>query len=116
MLLNRCLLSMFLLLFAGAVIAGNLPPPNPFLADSHNAMAHNDPAQQDAIPLPGPSGTSRQLSPEEIQYLHTGPAHWRRPSRFSAFSTCSTVSAAGWSTRVRSDRGRWVSALKTSEV
>ena len=76
MLLGRCLLSTFLVLSAGAVIAGNLPAPNPFLADSHNAMAHNDPAQQDAVALAGPSGPSRQLSPEEIQYLHTGPAHF----------------------------------------
>ena len=74
--LNRCLLSMFLLLSTGAVAAGNLPSPNPFLADSHNAMAHNDPAQQDAVPLAGPSGPSRRLSPDEIQYLHTGPAHF----------------------------------------
>ena len=76
MLLSRCLFSTFLVLSTGAVIAGNLAAPNPFLADSHNAMAHNDPAQQDAVALPGPSGPSRQLSPEEIQYLHTGPAHF----------------------------------------
>ena len=36
-------------------------------------MAHNDPAQQDAQMLVGPSGPSRRLSDEEIQYLHTGP-------------------------------------------
>ena len=76
MLLSRCLLSMFLLLSAEVAVAGNLPLPNPFLADSHNAMAHNDPAQQDAVSLAGPSGPSRRLSPEEIQYLHTGPAHF----------------------------------------
>ena len=54
----------------------NLPSRNVFLADSHNAMAHNDPAQQDAQMLVGPSGPSRRLSDEEIQYLHTGPAHF----------------------------------------
>ena len=54
----------------------NLPTRNVFLADSHNAMAHNDPAQQDAQMLAGPSGPSRRLSNEEIQYLHTGPAHF----------------------------------------
>jgi len=54
----------------------NLPSRNVFLADSHNAMAHNDPAQQDAQMLAGPSGPSRRLSDEEIQYLHTGPAHF----------------------------------------
>ncbi|REJ72481.1 MAG: hypothetical protein DWQ28_00455, partial [Proteobacteria bacterium] len=31
----------------------NLPSRNVFLADSHNAMAHNDPAQQDAQMLAG---------------------------------------------------------------
>ena len=71
MLLSRRLLSMFLLLSAEVAVAGNLPSPNPLLADSHNAMAHNDPAQQDAVSLAGPSGPSRRLSPEEIQYLHT---------------------------------------------
>ena len=56
--------------------AANLPSRNLFLADSHNAMAHNDPAQQDAQMLAGPSGSSRQLGDHEIQYLHTGPAHF----------------------------------------
>ena len=46
-------------------------------------MAHNDPAQQDAQMLVGPSGPSRRLSDEEIQYLHTGPAHLDRLSRAS---------------------------------
>jgi hypothetical protein len=53
--LNGCLLPTLLLSSTGAVSAGNLPSPNPFLADSHNAMAHNDPAQQDAVPLAGPN-------------------------------------------------------------
>ena len=53
--LNGCLLPTLLLLSTGAVATGNLPSPNPFLADSHNAMTHNDPAQQDAVPLAGPS-------------------------------------------------------------
>ena len=56
--------------------SANLPTRNLFLADSHNAMAHNDPAQQDAQMLAGPLGKTRELSKDEIQYLHTGPAHF----------------------------------------
>jgi hypothetical protein len=54
----------------------NLPPRNTYLADSSNAMAHNDPAQQDAVAQPGPAGPSRALRPDEIQYNHVGPAHF----------------------------------------
>ena len=67
------------ILFLGlveAASAANLPAANPYLADSHNAMAHNDPAQQDAVLLSGPEGPSRALANDEIQYLHTGPAHF----------------------------------------
>ena len=67
------------ILFLGLVEAAgaaNLPAANPYLADSHNAMAHNDPAQQDAVLLSGPEGPSRALADDEIQYLHTGPAHF----------------------------------------
>ena len=73
-------LSVFrVILFLGLVEAAgaaNLPAANPYLADSHNAMAHNDPAQQDAVLLSGPEGPSRALADDEIQYLHTGPAHF----------------------------------------
>ena len=53
--------------------AFNMPPANPYLASSNNAMAHADPAQQDAVPQAGPSGPTRTLRPDEIQYTHTGP-------------------------------------------
>jgi len=52
----------------------NMPERNPYLADSNNAMAHGDPAQQDAMPQAGPSGPTRTLKPDEIQYTFTGPA------------------------------------------
>ena len=63
-------------LAAGSVqtFAFNLPPANPYLADSNYTMAHADPAQQDALPQHGPIDVSRRLDPEEIQYTHTGPA------------------------------------------
>lgn len=58
--------------FAAAI---NMPPKNPYLADSSNAMAHGDPAQQDSVRQRGPSGPTRTLTAEEIQYQHVGPAH-----------------------------------------
>jgi hypothetical protein len=53
--------------------AAEMPPKNPYLADSSYAMGHGDSAQQDAMPQAGPSGPSRVLGNEEIQYVHTGP-------------------------------------------
>lgn len=64
------------LLFGTTALSANLPSQNRFLADSRNAMAHNDPAQQDAVPQSGPEGPSRVLNDSEKQYLHTGPAHF----------------------------------------
>ncbi len=57
-----------------ALWAFNMPEPNPYLADSNNAMAHGDSAQQDAMPQAGPGGPSRTLKADEIQYTFTGPA------------------------------------------
>ena len=59
---------------SSSALAFNMPPPNPYLADSNYAMAHADPAQQDALPQAGPAGPGKVLSPGEIQYTHTGPA------------------------------------------
>ncbi|MBT4519391.1 MAG: hypothetical protein HOC23_05230 [Halieaceae bacterium] len=56
--------------------AANMAPKNPYLADSTNAMAHNDPSQQDAVPHRGPGGPSRILYSDEIEYNHVGPAHF----------------------------------------
>lgn len=75
-LVARPALFLITFMFLGDASASNLPARNPFLADSHNAMAHNDPAQQDSQMLAGPLGTSRRLTDTEIQYLHTGPAHF----------------------------------------
>jgi len=63
------------LLLAGQLAhAFNMPAPNPYLAVSNYAMAHADPAQQDALPQAGPTGPGRTLAPDEIQYAHRGPA------------------------------------------
>jgi hypothetical protein len=49
---------------------------NPYLADSIYPIAHADSAQQDAVPIAGPRGTTRALGPDEIRYVHLGPAHF----------------------------------------
>ena len=53
-----------------------MPPRNPYLADSSYSMAHGNPAQQDAVPQAGPTGPSRTLPPEQIDYRHVGPGHF----------------------------------------
>ncbi len=68
-------------LLAGSLLAlpaaaATLPPKNPWLADSIYALGHGDAAQQDAVPVAGPAGPSRQLRADEIDYAHVGPAHF----------------------------------------
>jgi hypothetical protein len=72
----RAIVGCLLLGLAVLVQAANLPPVNPYLAEASYAMAHGNPAQQDAVPQPGPDGPTRRLGPEEIQYQHVGPAHF----------------------------------------
>lgn len=67
------LLAAATLLASQAPLAFNMPPRNPFLADSNYAMAHADAAQQDALPQAGPGGPDKTLSGDDIQYVHTGP-------------------------------------------
>jgi len=61
------------LLFCQSVTAFEMPPRNPFLADSNYAMGHVDSAQQDAVPQAGPMGPTRALDASELQYTFTGP-------------------------------------------
>ncbi len=56
--------------------ASALPPRNPFLADSSNAIGHGTSAQQDSFATAGPSGRSHRLSSDEIDYVHLGPLHF----------------------------------------
>ena len=65
-----------MLAFSPLAQAVKMPPVNPYLADSSNSMAHGNPAQQDAVTQAGPSGPSRALQPEQVQYQHVGPAHF----------------------------------------
>ncbi|MDH3992669.1 MAG: hypothetical protein OEV47_07140, partial [Gammaproteobacteria bacterium] len=67
------LLATVALLGSQLLAAFEMPPKNPYLADSNYAMGHADSAQQDALPQAGPMGPTRQLAEDEIQYTFTGP-------------------------------------------
>ena len=56
--------------------AAERPPRNPFLADSVYPLGHGDSAQQDALPVSGPSDPGPSFEANEIQYAHVGPAHF----------------------------------------
>jgi hypothetical protein len=60
---------------AGAAGA-NLPPRNPWLADSSYPIGHGTSAQQDSVPQAGPAGPGRALQPSEIAWAPVGPAHF----------------------------------------
>ncbi|TFG98363.1 MAG: hypothetical protein E4H11_00585 [Myxococcales bacterium] len=59
-----------------AAAASELPPRNPWLADSSYPIGHGTAAQQDAVSQAGPSGPGRPLAPQEIQWAPVGPAHF----------------------------------------
>jgi hypothetical protein len=56
--------------------ASELPPRNPWLADSSYPIGHGTPAQQDSVPQAGPSGPGRPLRAREIAWAPVGPAHF----------------------------------------
>jgi hypothetical protein len=66
----------FVLGFANGAIGAELPPRNPFLADSVYPLGHGDSGQQDALPVPGPADPGPEFAPDEVQYSHVGPAHF----------------------------------------
>jgi hypothetical protein len=74
--IRRIFLTTVLMALSNVAAAVNMPPVNPYLANSSYAMAHADPAQQDAVAQSGPAGPSRILQPDQIQYQHVGPAHF----------------------------------------
>ncbi len=74
--LSGGMLAASLLLLSAAVSAFEMPPKNPYLADSNYAMGHADAAQQDAVPQAGPMGPSRTLNSDELQYSPTGPGYF----------------------------------------
>jgi hypothetical protein len=62
--------------FAIGASGAELPPRNPYLADSVYPLGHGDSGQQDALPVPGPTDPGPELAPDEIQYSHVGPGHF----------------------------------------
>lgn len=65
-----------LLLALAAPRAAELPPRNPWLADSGYPLGHGNSAQQDSVPQAGPAGPGRALAPDEIAYAPVGPGHF----------------------------------------
>jgi hypothetical protein len=53
-----------------------LPPTNPFLANSHYPLGHGNTAQQDSVPMRGPSGPTRELDAIDRVYAPVGPGHF----------------------------------------
>jgi hypothetical protein len=51
-------------------------PVNPYLAPSNYPVPHRSSAQQDSTPVAGPRDATRALRPDEIDYVHLGPAHF----------------------------------------
>ncbi len=56
--------------------AVEIPPRNPFLADSVYPLGHGDSAQQDALPVAGPEDPGATFESSEIHYAATGPAQF----------------------------------------
>ena len=54
----------------------NLPPRNPWLADSGYPIGHGNSAQQDSVPQAGPRGPGRALAAGEIAWAPVGPGHF----------------------------------------
>lgn len=59
-----------------AATAAAAAPANPYLAASNYPLPHRSPAQQDSTPVAGPRDVTRALGPDEIDYVHLGPAHF----------------------------------------
>lgn len=70
------LLVLSILLSAFSSYSAEMPPRNPFLADSVYPLAHGDSAQQDALPVRGPEDPGPSLDASEIHYAPTGPAQF----------------------------------------
>ncbi len=69
------------LAFSTVASAAESQKRNPHLADSVNPLGHGDPAQQDAVAVPGPANPGPRLSAEQIEYAPTGPG------QFGAFTS-----------------------------
>jgi hypothetical protein len=82
-LLSVDVLGLVLVLSSGLLLSAALPsdaiempPRNPFLADSVYPLGHGDSAQQDALPVAGPEDPGPRLDPSAVHYAPTGPAQF----------------------------------------
>jgi hypothetical protein len=72
-----CLVAVLVLAgLRAAEAASELPPRNPWLADSSYPIGHGSASQQDSVPQAGPGGPGRALLPAEIAWAPVGPAHF----------------------------------------
>ena len=74
--LPKITIASYLVVYSIIASAANLPPKNPWLADSIYAMGHGDSAQQDSLAVSGPIDSSRQLASNEIDFAAVGPGHF----------------------------------------
>ncbi len=56
-------------------LAQQIPPRNPYLADSEYPIAHTGSSQVDSTLVAGPAAPSHKLSAKEIETVTTGPGH-----------------------------------------
>jgi hypothetical protein len=52
------------------------PPRNPYLADGAVPIGHVDSAQSNSTPIAGPTGPTKTLTADQLQYTHLGPGHF----------------------------------------
>lgn len=75
------LASMLSISFACSIQAQNMPPVNPYLADSNNPIGHNSSAQQTSTFGYGPTSKSRTLEQyKEMTWLASGPFQFGQPT------------------------------------
>ena len=72
----RRLIPLLWLCAAACAWAVEQPPRNPYFADSVYPLGHGDAAQQDALPVPGPSRPGPRVDPEQIRYAASGPGQF----------------------------------------
>ena len=63
-------------LLSAATQAVEQPPRNAYLANSVYPLGHGDSAQQDSLPVPGPSDPGPRLNAKQVRYAPSGPAQF----------------------------------------
>lgn len=74
---SQAVLQVALVLFAALPSeSAEMPPINPFLADSVYPLGHGASAQQGALPVAGPTDPGPRFAPSDVHYAATGPAQF----------------------------------------